>query len=125
MVFYTVEIRFRNLPPFNWTDLGQAPALGRLSARSPNRSSTTARPAHRILSREWLGLLNPNPMHKHDEVSIKNWARRCTNAGHRLRQNHRMTAQIRWNALLAWQISGARAEDRLANGTWPRDRNLN
>jgi hypothetical protein len=35
LVFYTVKIRFRNsnLPPFNWTDLVQAPALGRLSAR--------------------------------------------------------------------------------------------
>ena len=88
---------------------------------SANQSSPTARPAHRILSREWLGLLNPNLMHKHAEVAIKNWALRCTNAGHRRRQNRRMTAQIRSNALLAWEKNGARAEDRLANGTWLRD----
>ncbi len=90
-----------------------------------NQSSPTARPAHRILPREWLGLLNPNLMHNHPEAAIKNSALRWTDAGHRWRQNRRMTAQIRSNALLAWQRSGARAEDRLANGTWPRDRNLN
>jgi hypothetical protein len=89
-----------------------------------NQSSPTARPAHRILSREWLGLLNPNLMHKYAEVAIKNWALRWTDAGHHRRQNRWMTAQIRSNALLAWQISGARAEDRLANGTWRRDRDL-
>jgi hypothetical protein len=64
-------------------------------------------------------------MHKYAEVAIKNWALRCTDAGHRRRQNHWMTAQISSNALLAWQKSGALAEDRLANGTWPHDRNLN
>ncbi len=90
-----------------------------------NQSSPTARPAHRILSREWLGLLNPNLMHNHPEVAIKNWAQCWTDAGHHRRQNRRMTARNRSNALLAWQKSGALAEDRLANGTWPRDRNLN
>ncbi len=96
---------------------------------SANQSSLTAHPAHRILSREWLGLLNPNLMHKHAEVAIKNWALRWTDVGHRRGQNRRMTPQIRSNALLVWQKGSARAEDRLANGsyygTWPRDRNLN
>ena len=92
---------------------------------SANQSSPTARPAHRILSREWLGLLNPNLMHNDPEAAIKNWALRWTDAGHPLRKKRLMTAQIRSNALLAWQKSGARAEDWLANGTWPRDRNLN
>ncbi len=73
----------------------------------------------------WLGLLNPKLMHKHAEVAIKNWALRWADAGHCRRQNRRMTTQIRSNALLAWQKSSARAEDRLAHGTWPRDRNLN
>ena len=63
-------------------------------------------------------------MQKYAEVAIKNWALRWTDASHRRPQNRRMTAQIRSNALLAWQKSSARAEDRLANGTWPRDRNL-
>jgi hypothetical protein len=34
-------------------------------------------------------------MHKHAEVAIKNWALSWTDAGHRRRQNRRMTAQIR------------------------------
>ncbi len=92
-----------------------------------NQSSLTASPAHRILTQEWMGLLNPSPMHIHPEVAIKNWALRWTDAGHPRRQNSRMTAQIRSNALLAWQKSCAWAEDRPANhdGTWPQDQNLN
>ncbi len=72
-----------------------------------------------------MGLKSPNLLHEHAEVATKNWALSWTDAGHRRRQNCRMTAQIRSNELLSWQKSGALAEDRLANGTWPRDRNLN
>ncbi len=41
-------------------------------------------------------------MNKHAEVATKNLALSWTDAGHRRRQNRRMTAQIRSNALLAW-----------------------
>jgi hypothetical protein len=47
----------------------------------PYQSSTTARPAHRIISTDWLGLQSPNLLHKHAEVATKNWALRRDCAG--------------------------------------------
>jgi hypothetical protein len=57
-------------------------------------------------------------MHKHAEVAIKNWALRCIDAGHRRRQNSRMTAQIRSNGLLAWQkaVHGPRTGSQMELG---------
>jgi len=42
----------------------------------PNQSSTTARPAYRIISTEWLGLQSLHLLHNHRGVAIKNWALR-------------------------------------------------
>jgi hypothetical protein len=61
----------------------------------PNHSSTTARPAHRIISTEWLGLQIPNLLHKHAEVATKNWALRWTDGGHHRNQNRRTIVQNR------------------------------
>ena len=61
----------------------------------------TARPAPRLISREWLGLPNPNMMHNHPKVAIKIWALRWTDGGHRRRQNRRIKARNRCDALLA------------------------
>ena len=66
-----------------------------------NQSSLTAPQAPRMISREWLGLKNPNLMHNHPEVAIKIWALRWTDGGHRRRQNRRIKARNRWDALLA------------------------
>jgi hypothetical protein len=44
-------------------------------------------------------------MHNYPEVTIKNWALRWTDGGQHLRQNRRMTAQNRWNALLAIRVA--------------------
>ncbi len=65
------------------------------------QSRPTARPAPRMIAREWLGLLNPNMMHNHPEVAIKNWALHWTDGGHRRRQNRRMTVWNRLHASLA------------------------
>jgi hypothetical protein len=67
----------------------------------PNQSSTTARPAYRIISTEWLGLQSPNLMHKHAEVAIKNWALRWTDGGHHRNQDRRQNARNPSHALLA------------------------
>jgi hypothetical protein len=68
-----------------------------------NQSSPTALSAPRMISREWLGLPNPNLMHNHPEAAIKNWALRWTDGGHHRRQNRRMKARNRSIALLALQ----------------------
>ncbi len=93
-----------------------------------NQSCPTARRPPRIVSLEWLGPNRQNLMHNHPEVAIKNWALRWTDGGHHWRQNSRMTARNRTNALLA--LSGlsknnCQAEDRPANGNWARDQNIN
>ena len=82
------------------------------------QSRPTARPAPRMISREWLGLPNPNLMHNHPEVAIKNWALRWTDGGHRRRQNRRMTARITANALLAneWLVHGPRTGSQIEIG---------
>jgi hypothetical protein len=63
-----------------------------------------------MISREWLGLLSPNLMHKYAEVAIKTWALRWTDAKHHRRQNRRTNARIRLNPLLvdAWRAHGPR-----------------
>ncbi len=71
------------------------------------QSLPIARPAPRLIFREWLGLPNP-------EVAIKNWALCWTDGGHHRRQNRLMTAQNRSLASLALS-DAARAEDRLEN----------
>ncbi len=72
------------------------------------QSRPTARPAPRLISREWLGLPNLNMMHNHPKVAIKIWALCWTDGGSRRSQNRRMTARIRKHALLAleWRNTG-------------------
>jgi hypothetical protein len=65
------------------------------------QSRPTARPAPRLISREWLGLPNPNMIHNHPKVAIKIWALRWTDGGHRRSQNRRISDRIRNHALLA------------------------
>ena len=60
-----------------------------------NQSSRTARPAHRIFSRECMRLPIPNLIHKHPEVATKNWALSRTDGGHRRNQNRRTDARNR------------------------------
>ena len=67
----------------------------------PNQSSTTARPAYRIISTEWLGLQSLNLLHKHAEVATKNWALRWTHGGHHRNQNRLLNAKNPPHALLA------------------------
>jgi hypothetical protein len=81
----------------------------------PNQSNTTARPAHRIVSTEWLGLQSPNQLYKHAEVATKNWPLFWTDGGHRRRQNRRMNGQN--HSKQYCQSSGAaRAAAWLAGG---------
>ncbi len=82
MAFYTFKIRFRNsnLPPFNCTDWGQAPVLGRARV---SKSEQYYRPSCSSNCFSGLaGLQSPNLLHKHAEVA-KNWALSWTDAGHR------------------------------------------
>ena len=66
----------------------------------PSQSGTTARPAHRIISTEWLGLQSPNLLHKYAEVATKTWALRWTDGGHHRNQNRRKNAQNPSNSSL-------------------------
>ena len=67
----------------------------------PNQSSTTARPAYRIICTEWLGLQSLHLLHNHRGVAIKNWALSWTDGGHHRSQHRRKSAQNRSIALLA------------------------
>ena len=71
----------------------------------PNQSRTTARPAYRIISTEWLGLQSLNLLHKHAEVATKNWALRWTDGGHHRNQNRRPNAWNPSHALLAIAVA--------------------
>ncbi len=78
-----------------WEDAG---ALG-AERESGVQSHPTDRPAPRMISREWLGLPNPNLMHNHPRVAIKNWALLWADGGHRWRQNRRLNDRIQSLAL--------------------------
>ncbi len=55
--------------------------------------SRTARPAHRIFSRECMRLPNPHLLHNHRDVATKNWLLSRTDGGHHRNQNRRKKAQ--------------------------------
>ena len=72
-----------------------------MGSRRGIQSRPTARPAPRMISREWLLLPNPDLIHNHPGEAVKNWALRLTDGHNRLNQNRRMTAQNRSRASLA------------------------